>query len=103
MTRRSTKTVIVLSFLSLTTVPCSVRLGILLLSCRALARRSLPLALGRGLRLRRLALWRLALRRLALRRLGLARLGRSRGLALATGLLGQNGVDARDVAAHHAH
>src|SRR3954468_22800686 len=86
MTRRVTKTVTVLSFLSLTTVPCNVRLGILVLSCRArLARRSLSLALGGSLRL------------------ALGGLGARCRLYLAARLLGQNRLDTGDVAAHHAH
>src|SRR5258708_38359657 len=58
MTRRSTRTVTVLSLLSLTTVPHMTRLGMLLAPRSALLRR---------------------------------------------GLLGQDGLDPRDVAAHHAH
>src|SRR3954471_7709699 len=77
MTRRSTRTVIVLSFLSLTTVPRSIRLGILVLSRPALAR--LGLSFGR------------LASSLALR------------LALALGLLGQDGLDARHVASHPPH
>src|SRR5271170_7052201 len=59
MTRRSTRTVTVLSHLSLTTLPNRTRLGILL------APQPAPL-LGRG-------------------------------------FFGQNGLDARDIAAHHPH
>src|SRR5277367_7031431 len=59
MTRRSTKTVTVLSHLSLTTLPNRTRLGILL------APRPAPL--------------------------------------LRHGFFGQNGLDARDIAAHHTH
>src|SRR5664279_4569979 len=49
--RRSTSTTIVLSFLSLTTVPCRTRFGIILLALRLLLRRGL--GLRRGLRLLR--------------------------------------------------
>src|SRR6266478_2579373 len=75
MTRRSTRTMTVLSQESLTTTPCRMRFGILN-----------PL---RPPSLHRLALHRLALHRLALLRLAAA--------------LAENSLDARDVAPHQAH
>src|SRR6185503_2971182 len=117
MTRRSTDTITVLLFLSLTTVPCNTRRGI----SRSY---SLPFALGfrlggllgrglLGLRRGRLRLLgRLLFRGLGLRLrrlLGLRlrrRLGFNRRLGSRSrhrGLLAEEGHDARDVAPDRAH
>src|SRR5688572_23693704 len=109
MTRRSTDTITVLLFLSLTTVPCNTRRGI----SRSY---SLPFALGfrlggllgRGLlglrrgRLRLLGLgFRLRLR--CLLDLGLRLRRRLGGRDCHRGLLAEEGHDARDVAPDRAH
>src|SRR5215475_10008491 len=79
--RRSTRTITVLSCLSLTTTPCSVRLGIWLPLALGLgARRALRLGCGRS------------------RRLGLRRRHRLPGA-----LERRDGLDARDVAADDPH
>src|SRR5687768_12905706 len=85
MKRRSTSTTTVLAFLSLTTTPCSTRFGM-----------SALLFLGLGAALRRCL--RLCGRRC---RLGLRLLCRlRRGGDLASRLLPEHGLDARDVAAY---
>src|SRR3989337_1904591 len=113
MTRRSTDTITVLLFLSLTTVPCNTRRGI----SRSY---SLPFALGLGLGgllgrgllgLRRLGLrllrlgFGLRLRRLLDLRLrrGLGFRRRLPGRNRRRGLLAEEGHDARDVAPNRAH